>query len=69
MAYTYKLTFDNGQKFKLTSENLDEAYVKIINYIDKNNLKSCIIYTPNNTMRKVIKTGEYHWNHNGFTFL
>ena len=69
MAYTYKLKFNNDQKFKLTAENLDEAYVKIINYINKKNLKSCIIFTPNNKMRKVIKTGEYHWNHDGFTFL
>ena len=68
MNFTYKLTFDNGQKFKLTAENLDEAHVKIVNYINKNNLNECIILTPNNKIRAVRKTGEYHWNHNGFSF-
>ena len=66
--YDYKLTFDNGKKFKLTAENLDVAHSKIVNYINSNDLKECIIICSNGSIRRVIKTGERHWNHDGFSF-
>ncbi len=66
--YIYKLEFDNGTKFKSTTKNLDQTHKKIVDYINKNNLKSCIITCPNGVVRRVRKTGEWHHNHNGFSF-
>ena len=66
--YTYKLTFNNGDKFQTTTENLDQAHSKIVSYINKNNLTECIINCPNGIIRRVRKTGEFHWNHNNFAF-
>jgi hypothetical protein len=66
--FTYKLTFDNGAKFISKGKNLDVVHTKIVNYIEKNNLKECIILCPNNVTRRVRKTGSYHWNHNGYSF-
>lgn len=66
--YTYKLTFNNGDKFKLTAKNLDEAHTKIVNYINKNNLTKCLINCPNGIIRRVVKTGQHHWNHPNFLF-
>ena len=66
--YDYKLTFDNGKKFKLMAENLDVAHSKIVNYINMNNLRDCIIICSNGSIRRVTKTGEHHWNHDGFSF-
>jgi hypothetical protein len=65
---TYILKFDNGKQFKSSTKNLDQTHSKIVSYINKNNLKSCIITCPNGTIRRVRKTGEYHWNHNEFAF-
>jgi hypothetical protein len=65
---TYKLTFDNGAKFQVTTENLDQAHSKIIPYMEKNELTKCVITCPNGAIRTVQKTGNWHWNHNGYTF-
>lgn len=66
--YTYKLKFNDGKKFVSTTKNLDETYSKIVNHINKNNLESCFVTCPNGKITKATKTGEYHWNHNGFRF-
>jgi hypothetical protein len=66
--YTYKLEFNNGKKFITKSEKLDGAHVKIISYMEKEGLTNCTITCPNNTIRRVAKTGEFHWNHNGYSF-
>ena len=66
--YTYRVTFDNGEKFKSTSKNLDQTHEKIINYIEKNDLKECKILCPNGVIRRVRKTGQHHWKHNGYSF-
>lgn len=67
-TFIYKLTFDNGKKFKSTTENLDQTHSKIVNYINKYNLRECTIITPNGKIRRVRKTGQWHWNYNGFSF-
>ena len=65
---TYKLTFDNGSKYSLTVKNLDDAHKRIVSYMSKHeDTKVCII-DCNGTTRRVIKSGTYHWNHNGFSF-
>lgn len=66
--YIYQLTFDNGTKFKSTTENLDQTHIKIVKYINDNNLKQCLIKCPNDVIRRVRKTGAKHWNHEGFEF-
>ena len=65
---TYKLTFDNGAKLQTTTKNLDQAHTKIIAYINKNNLNSCVIVCPNSIVRTVVKNGNWHHTHNGFIF-
>jgi hypothetical protein len=66
--YTYKLEFENGKKMITKAEKLDDAHVKIIGYMEKENLFKCIIKCPNGIIRRVMKTGEWHWNHNGYSF-
>ncbi len=66
--YSYKLTFNNGKKFTSTTENLDQTHSKIVSYINSNDLKECIILCPNGVTRRVTKTGNWHWNHNGLSF-
>jgi NAD-dependent dihydropyrimidine dehydrogenase PreA subunit len=66
--FTYRLTFDNGQKFQTTTSSLDEAHAKIVKHMTKHNLNECLIACPNGTIRRVKKTGESHWNHPGFSF-
>ena len=65
---TYKIEFNNGKKFKLVANNLDETHTKVVNYINNNNLVQCMIMCPNGVVRRVRKTGSQHWNHNGFEF-
>lgn len=66
--YTYKLKFNNGKKFSTTTENLDQAHTKIVDYMKNNNLNECLILCPNGVTRQVINNGNWHWNHNGFSF-
>ena len=66
--YTYKLTFDNGEKFRSITENLDLTHEKIIRHIERKDLKECSILCPNGVIRRVRKTGEWHWKHNGYAF-
>ena len=66
--HTYKLTFNNGKKFQVTTETLTEAHDKIVKYMGKNSLIECIIICPNKVTRRVSKTGLFHWNHNGYSF-
>ena len=69
----YRLTFDNGQvieiKIDLTNPT---AYMNLeafcVNFIEKNNLKECHILKPNGKIGRVAKTGNHHWNHNGYSF-
>ena len=69
----YQLTFDNGQviniKIDLTNP---KAFMNLqafcVHHIEKNELKSCDILTPSGVMRRVVKSGNYHWNHDGYSF-
>lgn len=69
----YQLTFDNGQviNIKLDLTN-PKAYMNLeafcVHHIEKNNLTSCHILKPNGDIGRVLKNGQYHWNHNGFQF-
>jgi hypothetical protein len=66
--HTYKLEFNNGKRCQTHTENLDQTHAKIISYMNKNNLIECIIKCPNGMLRRVRKTGETHFKHNGFSF-
>ena len=69
----YKLTFDNGQiiEIKIDLSN-PKSYMNLeafcVHYIQKNNLTNCHIQKPDGVIGRVAKTGQYHWNHNGFSF-
>ena len=65
---TYKLQFNNGEKCITKAEKLSDAHVKIISYMEKKNLMNCIIICPNGITKTVKKTGDWHWNHNGYLF-
>jgi hypothetical protein len=66
--FTYKMTFNNGKKIQTITKNLDQAHLQIVNYMTKNDLFECIILCENGNIKRVRKNGEYHWNHNGFSF-
>lgn len=67
--YTYKLLFSDGKKFICTRTNLDKAHFTVVQYMKKNkDLTQCLITCPTGIVRRVRKTGEWHWNHNGYSF-
>lgn len=64
----YKLLFDNGQKFQVTSSGLAEAQAKVVSFMNKNcDLTSCLITCQGKTTI-VRKTGAWHAIHRGYTF-
>jgi hypothetical protein len=68
---TYKLTFENGKKFVYNSckqYGLPETQSKVVNYMTKNELTQCKIECPNGSVFYVIKTGNWHPIHNGYSF-
>ena len=66
--FLYKLTFNNGKKCHIKSENLTLAQARIVDYMEKNGLTECLIICPNEVVRRVQKTGAWHWVHNGYSF-
>lgn len=66
--HIYKLTFENGEKFTTITQNLDQTHKTAVWYMTENNLKECIILCNNGMLRRVRKTGENHFKHNGFSF-
>jgi hypothetical protein len=68
-TYTYKLTFSNGKKFKTITSNLCEAHEVIVKYMNSNeDVTDCHILCDNGSVRRVVRTGRYHWNHFGYEF-
>ena len=68
---TYKLTFENGKKFVYNSckqFGLSDTESKVVNYMTKNELTECKIECPNGSVFYVIKTGNWHPIHNGYSF-
>lgn len=66
---TYKFSFDNNNKSTNTLKNLAEAEALAVKYMDHyEHVKKCEITTPNGSISVVRKTGDYHWNHNGYSF-
>lgn len=66
---TFKFHFDNNNKSTNTVKNLAEAEALAVAYMGNySNVKKCEITTPSGNLSIVKKTGDYHWNHNGYSF-
>jgi hypothetical protein len=69
----YRLTFDNGQvieiKIDLTNpKSYMNAQAFCVDFIEKNKLSNCQIIKHDGSIGLVKKTGNWHWNHNGYSF-
>ena len=67
--YTYKLKFDNNNRSTNKVKNLDAAQALAVAYMHAHpSVKECEITTPTGALSFVRHTGEWHWNHPGFSF-
>jgi hypothetical protein len=60
--------FDNGERFPMEAKDLDALHVSVVDYMNTHNLSECLITCPSKISRRVRRTGEKHWNHDGFSF-
>jgi hypothetical protein len=68
IMHTYKVSFDNGLFFKIKMQNLDKVHESVVFFMEKGDFKECTIICDNGIFRRVRKTGETHFKHNGFSF-
>lgn len=70
----YKLTFDNGKVIEIPMDLTNpKSYMNVqafcVHFIEKNNLSHCEIVKWDGSIGLVKKTGNWHWNHNGYSFI